>query len=79
MPYTALEKITQKVRGYHVAIIISLLSGFLVICKIFTITGCWAFDMNDDANHTFPNLFIARIALKLGEIPQINFFNNFDL
>ncbi len=77
MSYTTLEKIIQKLRGYHAAIIVSLFSGFFVICKIFTIKGCWAFDMNDDANHTFPNLFISRMAFKLGQIPQMNFFNNF--
>lgn len=72
-----LNKLQQNFRGHQAAILISLLSGFLIICKVFFIKDCWAFDMNDDANHTFPNLFVARMAFKLGQIPQMNFFNNF--
>ncbi|MCD6038614.1 MAG: hypothetical protein K0S27_14 [Gammaproteobacteria bacterium] len=77
MFFQYLEKIKLKMRSYHAAVVVSLFSGFFVVYKIFLIKGCWAFDMNDDANHTFPNLFVARIAFKLGQLPQMNFFNNF--
>jgi hypothetical protein len=66
-----------RVHRYFPIITVSLISAIAVVLKAFLVKDCWAFDNNDDANHTFPNLFIARNALRLGEIPQINVFNNF--
>lgn len=51
--------------------------SLILVLKVFLIKGCWAFDVADDANHTFPNLFVARQALRAGVVPEINFFNNF--
>lgn len=51
--------------------------GFLILSKIMIYQDCYSFDNHDDANHAFPNLTIARQALSMGEIPTINYFNNF--
>lgn len=48
-----------------------------IVFKALTIPDCRAFDQNDDKNHTFVNLFAARAIFAAGEIPQINYFNNF--
>ncbi|MCA9408792.1 MAG: glycosyltransferase family 39 protein [Candidatus Omnitrophica bacterium] len=66
----------QKIGITNILILIGLI-GLLPILKVFLIPGCMAFDATDDANHTFVNLFIARQSLSAGEIPLINFWNNF--
>ncbi len=58
-------------------VFLSLGIGFLPIIKIFLLPGCKAFDVTDDANHTFVNLFIARANIQVGQFPLINLWNNF--
>jgi hypothetical protein len=53
------------------------LAGLVIISKVFFYPDCLAFDTNDDRNHTFLNLFIARSLLKEGHLPLMNLFNNF--
>lgn len=60
-----------------IAIIIFLLLSMSVIWKTFLGIGSFAFDSSDDRLITFPSLFISRTILSQGEIPRINFYNNF--
>jgi len=66
-----------KIKNIAVYFIIPAAIAFLVIIKVFFFADCFAFDSNDDANHTFPNLFISRSILRDGEIPMMNLYNNF--
>ncbi|MBF0587894.1 MAG: hypothetical protein HQL53_02075 [Magnetococcales bacterium] len=50
--------------------------GQTLICE-GTLEACCCYDMNDDRNHTFVNLHSAREIIRVGEVPQINFYNNF--
>jgi hypothetical protein len=43
----------------------------LLLIKVFLYDGCYAFDSNDDANHTFVNLKAARDILRQGALPRI--------
>ncbi len=49
----------------------------LTILKVLLIPDCMAFDTNDDANHTFVNLYVAQKILREGHLPLMNLFNNF--
>jgi hypothetical protein len=57
----------------YVAFTVSL----LLLVKVFFFDQCFAFDSNDDANHTFVNLKAARDLIINGSMPNLNLFNNF--
>lgn len=67
----------QRLRPHALPLLCFLFLSLIVIAKVFTIPGCLAFDPNDDRNHTFVNLGVARETFLAGETPQINFYNNF--
>lgn len=45
--------------------------------KSLFVEDCLPFDLNDDANHTFVNLYAARQIMLAGQLPLMNMFNNF--
>ena len=45
--------------------------------KVFLFPDCLSFDTHDDANHAFPNLFVAQKMLLSGVLPTVNYYNNF--
>ena len=45
--------------------------------KVFLFPDCFSFDTHDDANHAFPNLFVAQKMLLSGILPTVNYYNNF--
>jgi hypothetical protein len=51
--------------------------GILILAKVFIYTDCYSFDSHDEANHAFPGLHVAQTAILAGELPTINFYNNF--
>lgn len=51
--------------------------AILVLAKVFIYADCYSFDSHDEANHAFPSLQVAREAILAGELPTINFYNNF--
>lgn len=57
--------------------LIPLAVALLFILKVFLFSNCFAFDDNDDANHTFVNLQIAHNIMRDGELPLMNVYNNF--
>ena len=57
--------------------ILSLSVGFIILSKTLIYPQCFSYDNHDDANHAFPNLHVSRQAILAGELPTINFFNNF--
>lgn len=57
--------------------ILAVTAGLLIVTKVFIYPNCYSFDSHDDANHAFPYNYVARQALSAGEIPTINYFNNF--
>lgn len=66
------------VRQERLALLYLALSvGLLLLMKVFLYDQCYAFDTNDDVNHTFVNLKAARDILRQGELPSINLYNNF--
>ena len=56
---------------------LALTVSFLLLAKVFLYDQCYAFDSNDDANHTFVNLKAARDLLIQGTLPALNLYNNF--
>lgn len=76
-PKLWLYKYNNHFKEWCLPISLSLITGIVVILKVFVIDGCYAFDANDDANHTFPNLYVALSMLSRGVVPQINYYNNF--
>ena len=56
---------------------LALSVSILISIKVFIYDGCYAFDSNDDANHTFVNLKAAQDIMKNGSVPEINLYNNF--
>lgn len=56
----------------------ALVAAFCIL-KVFVIPGCFAFDSNDEANHTFPNLFVSFQLLRQGALPLISLGNNFGM
>lgn len=58
-------------------IIIAISVGILILAKVFIYPDCFSFDSHDEANHAFPNLYVAKTAILSGELPTINFYNNF--
>ncbi|OGQ35654.1 MAG: hypothetical protein A3F16_00460 [Deltaproteobacteria bacterium RIFCSPHIGHO2_12_FULL_43_9] len=57
--------------------LLAVTAGFLILTKVFIYPSCYSFDSHDDANHAFPYNYVARQAITDGEIPTINYFNNF--
>ena len=55
----------------------AVLVGILVLTKVFLYPDCYSFDSHDEANHAFPGLHVAQTAIRAGELPTINFYNNF--
>ncbi|HTL48842.1 MAG TPA: hypothetical protein VL688_12350 [Verrucomicrobiae bacterium] len=51
--------------------------AFLLILKVFLISGCFAFDANDDAGYTFLSLAAARHVLRQGALPLLNLYHAF--
>jgi len=58
-------------------IFLALSFSLLDISKVFFDPHCLAFDLNDDANHTFVNLQQWRRIISQGEWPMMNVYNNF--
>lgn len=58
-------------------IIVAVSIGILILSKVFIYPDCFSFDSHDEANHAFPNLYVAKTAILSGELPTINFYNNF--
>ncbi|GEM_PF-6060062 len=66
------------VRQERLAVLYLALSvGLLLLMKVFLYDQCYAFDTNDDVNHTFVNLKAAQDILRQGALPNINLYNNF--
>ena len=62
----------------NIPILIAALSvGILILLKVFIYPDCFSFDSHDEANHAFPSLQVARTAILEGELPTINYYNNF--
>src|SRR5687768_12750289 len=51
--------------------------GLLILVKVIIYPDCYSFDAHDEANHAFPGLHVAQEAIRAGELPTINFYNNF--
>lgn len=51
--------------------------GLLILVKVFIYPDCFSFDAHDEANHAFPGLHVAQQAIRAGQLPTINFYNNF--
>lgn len=64
-------------RQYTLAAILFLLLASVVIGKALFLDNCYAYDTNDDINHTFTGLYSAKLLLKSGAMPFINYYNNF--
>lgn len=60
-----------------VGILLALSVVGIFLIKVFIFEDCFAFDTNDDTNHTFVNLKASQDILKQGELPNINLYNNF--
>ncbi len=72
-----MTSLNQQLRQHALPLFCFLILAGLTVAKIFLVPHCLAFDPNDDRNHTFVNLGIAREIFLTGEVPQINFYNNF--
>src|SRR3989344_5919266 len=57
--------------------IVGVTAGILILAKVFLYPDCYSFDSHDEANHAFPGLHVAQSAIRAGELPTINFYNNF--
>ena len=60
-----------------VAGILFLLLSCVVIGKALYLENCFAYDTNDDINHNFTGLYMAKQLLKDGAMPFFNYYNNF--
>lgn len=58
-------------------LLLFLVLSIFIVSKSLYIAGCGSFGEGDDRVHTFPNLFLSRTILGSGEVPQMNFFDNF--
>ena len=63
-------------RGISLALV-ALSIGVLILAKVFLYPDCYSFDSHDEANHAFPGLHVAQTAIRAGELPTINYYNNF--
>jgi len=57
--------------------LVAISVGILILAKVFIYPDCYSFDSHDEANHAFPGLHVAQVAIRAGELPTINFYNNF--
>src|SRR4030043_2425252 len=57
--------------------LVAISVGILILAKVFIYPNCYSFDSHDEANHAFPGLHVAQVAIRAGELPTINFYNNF--
>jgi len=64
-------------RQYFSITYLAVSAGFLILLKVFLFPDCLSFDTHDDANHAFPNLFVAQKMLLSGVLPTVNYYNNF--
>lgn len=72
-----MKKITSHL-SENIYLYLAILSlSVIVIGKAILMDGCFAFDANDDANHTFPGLNTSKLLLGEMSLPYFNFFNNF--
>lgn len=71
---TLQDRNSQKILYY---VILPALFALYCIAKVFYLPHCFAFDSNDEANHTFPNLYAAFNLLRAGYLPLMNLSNNF--
>lgn len=67
---------SSKKKFIYLFLLPALFSLYAIV-KVFYLRGCYGFDSNDEANHTFPNLFVAFQALRQGALPLMNLSNNF--
>lgn len=58
-------------------LVVPLCSTLYNILKVWTAPQCGAFDVNDDAVHTFVNLHVVQNILREGQFPFMNLWNNF--
>jgi len=70
-------EIETVMNGRLALLFLAFTAGLLIISKVFLFPDCYSFDSHDDANHAFPYNHVARQAISSGEIPSINYFNNF--
>lgn len=66
----------MKLRRISLALV-AVSVGLLILAKVFIYPDCFSFDSHDDANHAFPGLHVAEESIRAGELPTINFYNNF--
>jgi hypothetical protein len=72
-----MKKITSHL-SKNIYLYLAILSlSVIVIGKAILLNGCFAFDANDDANHTFTGLNTSKLLLGKMSLPYFNFFNNF--
>ncbi len=62
-----------KRAAFYFALTVSM----LMLIKVQIYDQCFAFDANDDVNHTFVNLLAAQQNIRQGALPGINLYNNF--
>lgn len=58
-------------------VLVALSVGVLILAKVVLYPDCYSFDSHDEANHAFPGLHVAQAAIRAGELPTINYYNNF--
>ena len=58
-------------------LLVPLLFAFFISFKVMVNKDCAAFDMSDDANHTFVHMMVAKEAIVSGQMPLINLYHNF--
>ncbi len=58
-------------------VLVPFLFAIFISFKALVNKDCAAFDMSDDANHTFVHMMVVKEALTSGQMPLINLFHNF--
>ena len=69
--------VVKQVTTLYGAVYLSFTVCVLILIKVLAFPECWSFDTHDDANHAFPNLYVAQKMILGGVLPTINYFNNF--
>lgn len=72
-----MKKLSSWCRDNKWPLLVFLVLSLFVVSKSLYINGCGSFNEGDDRVHTFPYLFESRAILASGEVPQMNFFDNF--
>lgn len=67
----------ETIRSLFFFFIVPLIIASASILKVFLIEDCFAFGWTDDVFHSFVNLSVARSIIESGELPMMNYFNNF--